>query len=114
MKRRDFILGSVAAAGAFTVIEGPKKLWSASTHQAKLARIAIMSRCFSPVLTSAAHADHRNQNLEILDLPGIIAERYGVHHVEFQHTDFASTESGYLEEFKSRMQRAKSRFRAFS
>jgi sugar phosphate isomerase/epimerase len=108
MKRREFILGSAAAAGAFAILESPGKLWGQSSEQAKRNRIAIMSRSFNPVLKSAAHADDPKRNLDILDLPAMVAERYGVHYVEFQHTDFASTETGFLEEFKSRVQKAKS------
>jgi hypothetical protein len=38
----------------------------------------------------------------------MIAERYGVHHVELQHAHFASTEPGYLEEYRGRLKKAKS------
>ena len=38
----------------------------------------------------------------------MIADRYGVHHVEFQHTHFASTESSYLTEVRERIRKAKS------
>ena len=108
MKRREFVVGSAAAVGSLAVLHGAGKLWAQGSDRAKLDRIAIMSRCFNPVLKSAAHPDDAKRTLEILDVPGMIAERYGVHHVEFQHTDFASTEPEYLAEFKSRMQKAKS------
>ena len=38
----------------------------------------------------------------------MIAERYGVHHVEMQHSHFASTETAYLEEYRGRLKKAKS------
>ena len=38
----------------------------------------------------------------------MVAEHYGIHRVEFQHTDFPSTESAYFQEFRSRMKKAKS------
>jgi sugar phosphate isomerase/epimerase len=41
-----------------------------------------------------------------MDLGGMVAERYGIHRVEFQHVDFPSTESAYLQEFHSRMKKA--------
>lgn len=67
-----------------------------------------MSLCFNPVIKSAAHPDDPKRTLDILDLPDMIAERYGVHYVEMQHSHFTSTESGYLEEFRSRLKKAKS------
>ena len=38
----------------------------------------------------------------------MIADRYGIHHVEFQHTHFASTEPAYLKEVSDRLKKAKS------
>ena len=38
----------------------------------------------------------------------MIAERYGVHRVELQHSHFASTEPSYLEEYRGRLKKAKS------
>ena len=67
-----------------------------------------MSLCFNPVIKSAAHPDDSRRTLDILDLPDMIAERYGVHHVELQHAHFASTEPGYLEEYRGRLKKAKS------
>jgi sugar phosphate isomerase/epimerase len=60
------------------------------------------------VIKSAAHPADPKRTLEILDLPDMIAERYGVHRVEMQHSHFTSTESAYLEEFRGRMKKAKS------
>jgi len=79
-----------------------------SAEQAKLNRIAIMSLCLSPVIKTSAHPDDPKRTLDILDLPGMIAERYGVHFVEMQHAHFASTEPEYLEEFRRRLTQAKS------
>jgi sugar phosphate isomerase/epimerase len=101
IRRREFLIGSAVAAVA-------GRMWGQRADPGKLNRIAIMSLCFSPVMKSAAHADDPKRTLEIMDLPDMIAERYGVHHVEMQHSHFASTESGYLEEFRNRLKRAKS------
>jgi hypothetical protein len=101
MKRREFLIGSAMAAGSGSV-------WGQRPDQAKLDRVAIMSLCFNPVIKSAAHPDDPKRTLDILDLPDAIAERYGVHHVEMQHSHFSSTESAYLEEFRGRMKKAKS------
>ena len=102
MRRREFLFGSTLAAA------GMPRLWGQRPNQAKLDRIAIMSLCFSPVLKSDAHPDDPKRTLDILDLPDMIAERYGVHQVELQHSHFRSTEPAYLEEFRQRLNRAKS------
>jgi hypothetical protein len=83
-------------------------MWGQRPDQSKLDRIAIMSLCFNPIIKSAVHPDDPKRTLEIMDLPDMIAERYGVHHVEMQHSHFVSTEAGYIEEFRSRMKKAKS------
>ena len=101
MKRRKFLIGSAIAAGS-------GRVWGQRPDQAKLDRIAIMSLCFNPVIKSAAHPGDPKRTLDILDLPDMIAERYGVHHLEMQHSHFTATEPAYLEEFRGRMKRAKS------
>jgi hypothetical protein len=102
MKRREFLIGSALAAG-----QG--RVWGQRPDQAKLDRVAIMSLCFNPVIKSAAHPDDPKRTLDILDLPDMVAERYGVHYVEMQHSHFSSAEPAYLEEFRGRMKKAKSR-----
>ena len=101
IKRREFLIGSAIAAGS-------GRVWGQGPNQAKLDRVAIMSYSFDPVIKSAAHPDDPKRTLDILDFPDMIAERYGVHHVEMQHSHFPSTEPGYLEEFRSRLKKAKS------
>ncbi|MGO9254721.1 MAG: sugar phosphate isomerase/epimerase family protein [Bryobacteraceae bacterium] len=101
MKRREFLIGSTIAAGS-------GRVWGQRPDQAKLDRVAIMSLCFNPVIKSAAHPDDPKRTLDILDLPDTIAERWGVHHVEMQHSHFPSTEPAYLEEFRGRLKKAKS------
>lgn len=96
--RRDFLIGY---AGAWV-------MWGQRPDQAKLGRVAIMSLCFNPAIKNAAHPGDPKRTLEILDLPDMIAERYGVHHLEMQHSHFASTEPGYLEEFRNRLKKARS------
>lgn len=104
MDRRKFMMRA-AAAGPFLIAGGMKKLWGQRPDQAKRDRIAIMSRSFNPVLR-AIHPSDPSLTLDVLDLPAMIAERYGVRHVEFQHTDFASTEANYFAEFKNRLAKA--------
>lgn len=68
-----------------------------------------MTLSFDRVLKSARHPEDAKRTLDILDAPQMLADRYGVHHVEFQHTHFASTEPSYLKELRGRLKRANSR-----
>jgi hypothetical protein len=67
-----------------------------------------MTLSFDKVIKSARHPDDPRRTLDILDVPQMIADRYGVQHVELQHYHFASTESSYLRELRDRLKKAKS------
>ncbi|MGA3096145.1 MAG: hypothetical protein ABSF25_06790 [Bryobacteraceae bacterium] len=99
MKRREFFLSSAAAAAA-------GRAWGQRPDQAKLDRIAVMSPCFAPLIKGTARAGNPKATLDLMDLGGMVAERYGIHRMDFQHVDFPSTEPGYLQEFLSRMKKA--------
>jgi hypothetical protein len=100
MKRREFLVSSATAAAASAWAQGPDK--------AKLDRIAVMSLSFGRILTGTTRPGRPGSTLDIMDLGGMLAERFGVHRVEFQHSDFASTEAAYLQEFRSRLTKANS------
>jgi len=100
MTRRDFLGTTALAATAARTGFG-------QSNQAKLDRVAIMSLCFSSVLKTPAAAADTNRTLDVMDLPQMIAERYGVHYVEMQHSHFLSTEPAYLKEFRDRVKKAK-------
>src|SRR3954465_14126600 len=105
MRRRDFLITSAIAAGT------QARDWGQSSNRpepdrTKLDRIAIMTLYFNAVLKIAAHPDDPKRTLDILDAPQMIADRYGVHHVEFQHAHFTSTQSSYLKEVHGRLRRA--------
>jgi len=101
MKRREFLMGCA-------IIARPAKVWGQRQGQARLDRVAIMSLCFNAILKSDLHPDDSKRTLDILDLPEMLADRYGIHHVEMQHSHFRSTEPAYLEEFVGRLKKAKS------
>ena len=101
MKRREFLTGSATALASGSA-------WGQRPDQAKLSGIAVMSLCFDPLLKNAARPNDPQRTIDILDLAGVVAERYGIHRLEFQHTDFPSTETEYWREFRSRMEKAKS------
>jgi hypothetical protein len=77
-------------------------------NQAKLSRIGLMSLCFDTILKSASRPSGPERTVAIMDFAGMVAERYGVHLVEYQHTDFDSTEPAYFQEFRSRVRKARS------
>jgi hypothetical protein len=104
MRRREFLIASAMAAGATGAGWGQTQ--PKSQDKSKLDRISIMTLSFNSVLKSAAHPDDPARTLDILDVPQMYAERYGVHHVEPQHTHFPSTESSYLKEFRGRLKKA--------
>ena len=99
--RPGFLIGSAAALASGGA-------WGKGPDKAKLNRIAVMSLCFDPILKSASHPADPQRTVDIMDLADRVAQRYGIHRVEFQHTDFASTEPGYFQEFRRRMKKAKS------
>jgi hypothetical protein len=76
-------------------------------NQAKLDRIAIMSLNFDGMLKIEGQQDAA-RTIDIMDLPQMMADRYGVRRVELQHAHFASTEPGYLKEFRDRVAKARS------
>jgi sugar phosphate isomerase/epimerase len=114
MKRRDFLLTAAAAAGGGMAAS---RAWARETAPApaKLDRVAIMTYSFDRIIKSAASAaypgasDGPPRTLDILDVPQMFADRYGVHNIEIQHDHFPSTESAYLKEFRARMAKTKSR-----
>jgi hypothetical protein len=101
INRREFLISSAAAVSAATA-------WGQPTVQARLQRIAVMSYSFDSIIQYGVHADDPGRTVDILDFPAMIAQRYGVHHVEIQHAHLRSTEPGYLEEFRNRLKEAKS------
>jgi sugar phosphate isomerase/epimerase len=103
MRRRDFLVGGIAAGMTM------KLLGEARPNQAKLDRLSVMTLCFNRILKDPDHPDDPQRTLEILDVPQMIADRFGIHYVEFQHTHFTSTELPYLREVRDRVKQAKSR-----
>jgi sugar phosphate isomerase/epimerase len=102
--RRTFLAGSLlmlTAAGA----EGKLKH---DRHSAGLDRIAVMTLSFESVLKTARTPDKSKKTLDILDAPQVLADRFGIHHVELQHYHLESAESDYLKEFRGRLRKANS------
>lgn len=102
--RRQFLIGS-AITTCEVRAQTPENV---QLDRAKLERIAVMTLSFDAVLKSARHPDDPKRTLDILDAPQMLVDRYGVHHVELQHTHFASTDPAYLRELRGRLNKAKS------
>jgi sugar phosphate isomerase/epimerase len=103
MKRRDFMVGAAIATGVARRVLGQTR-----SNQAKLDRLAVMTLSFNRVLKNPVHPDDPARTLDILDAPKMLADRFGIHHVEFQHSHFASTEPAYLKEVRDRLKVEKS------
>src|SRR5260221_9186276 len=108
MDRRDFVLQAAGApAGADT-----RTLWAQAPKGARpstLDRIAIMSLNFQRLLKVPDVQDSPERTLDLFDIGEMIADKYGVHKVEFQHYHLASTEPAYFKELRARLEKSKSR-----
>jgi hypothetical protein len=110
MKRREFLMSAAAAAGVASFRTG----WAQGASQAKvkqstLDRIAIMTLNFQRILRVPDEQDSPERTLELFDIGQMLADRYGVHKVEFQHYHLASTEPSYLKELRARLDKSRSR-----
>src|SRR5262245_49686120 len=110
MERREFLIGaaSIAAAAATS-----HSVWAAQApkgaKQSTLDRIAIMTLNFQNLLKVPDVEDNPNRTLELFDVAQMIADKYGVHKVEFQHYHIPSTEPSYLKDLRSHIEKSKSR-----
>jgi hypothetical protein len=97
---------AVAAAAGRPMVraQAPK-----GTKQSTLDRIAIMTLNFQSMLRVPDEPDTPTRTLELFDVAEMIADKYGVHKVEFQHYHIPSTEPSYLKELRSHIEKSKSR-----
>jgi sugar phosphate isomerase/epimerase len=108
MNRREFPVGSALVAGSASRISGQ------TPDKAKLDRIAILTLNFDRILKSPAHPNDPQRTLDIMDVPDMFAEHYGVHYVEVFCTHFLSTERAWFTEFSERVKKAKSKINQIS
>jgi sugar phosphate isomerase/epimerase len=121
MERREFLLGAAIASG-FAALPRGLRAQTPKADPAKLARIAIMSLSFQPILKNAnmenagvnpganlpADQPQLPRTLDLMDIGEVFADKWGVHNVEMQHTHFPSTEEAWLRDFKARLAKTKS------
>ena len=108
MKRREFLI----SAASIAAVAGSRSIWAQApkdVKQSTLDRIAIMTLNFQSILKVPDVDDSPTRTLELFDVAEMIADKYGVHKVEFQHYHIPSTEPSYLKELRSRIEKSKSR-----
>jgi len=111
MRRREFLVGAaaiVALAGTRRPLAQARPAARPVINDAKLVRVAIMSLCFNSILTNPTQPDNPARTLDIMDLGQMLADKYGVHNVEMQHSHFPSTDPKYLKDFRDRLAKSKS------
>jgi len=105
MRRRDFLIGAIAAASAACVRAQDVPLI------AKLDRVGVMSGDFDNLLAETRDWSQPvpTKELDIMDFPQMLADRYNIHNVEVQQFHFLSMKPPYFEKFHGRLKKAKSR-----
>jgi hypothetical protein len=115
MQRRDFLMGTMATMAA---VAGRERVLGAqgrgqtpaNVSPDKLARVSIMTLNFGSILKLPDQQSTPERTLELLDLPQMYVDVYGIHNVEFQHSHLiqAETDPAFVKEMKSRVDNAKS------
>ena len=104
MKRRDFLMGAVAATSLTAVRRGRAQ----APPGDKLSRIAIMMFGLNSIVkTNMPPAPERT--IELMDIGQLCADRFKVHNVELQSNYFPSTEMSWLKDFKARLDKTKTK-----
>ncbi len=66
-----------------------------------------MSAGFSRLIGSSWDQAAQPKSLDIMDIPEMLADRFGLHHFEVQTIHFLSMEPSYYARFNERLQKAK-------
>ncbi|MGH9434369.1 MAG: sugar phosphate isomerase/epimerase family protein [Terriglobia bacterium] len=115
MNRRDFLSGAAGMAGLAARRKAHHAAPGARAPQyydtARLLHAGISSSSFNNFFarTRAAASRLPGPMMPLLDFPGIISDRYQVHHLEFNSLHFATTEPEYLAQLRREIHRARSR-----
>ena len=106
MRRRDFLLGSAAC----TPFAGIARAQDAASR-AKLDRVSVMSNDFDAVMTEVRDWSHvaAPKQLDVMDYPEMLADRYHIHNVDVLNINFLSMEPSYYRKFNERLKQAKSK-----
>ena len=111
MKRREFLAAAAALAGTAGASRlGAQRASPAGrAKQSTLDRIAIMTLNFQRLLKLPDLPQEPERTLELFDTPEMLADKYGVHKIEFQHYHIPSTEPSFLKELRAQIEKRKSR-----
>ena len=112
MKRRAFLAGfGVALLGARAGRARTAAQLDDSDKAKKLARIGVLSWSLNALWSKNPQAGTPRpaKPWDFLDYPELIADRFGLHNLEVQDENFASTELSYIDEFINRMKKTRSR-----
>jgi len=103
VRRREFLIGAAAAASS------PFVGRAQDSKEAKLARVSIMSGGFGRLIPEVWDRSQpvAPKQLEIMDLPQLLADRFGLHNVEVQQIHFLSMEPSYYAKFNEKLKQAK-------
>jgi hypothetical protein len=135
MKRRDFLVGTAASAAAIVGLgqagsaqgQAPAAQPApargggggrgggspANVPAAKLARVSLMTLNFGSIIKLPWAANPTpDQTVELLDLPKMYADTYGVSHIEFQHSHLVNgsqtaPDAAFFREMRARLDAAK-------
>lgn len=116
MLRRDFLAG-LTAAGASAGLGGGGNAFAYTTKKhhgpsapPKQDRIAISTWSLRNYFRATREADFSlpGPMVVLLDFPGMIIEKYNIHHLEVCASHFPSTEQAYLRELKYTLTHARS------
>jgi len=106
MRRRDFLLGWAASTSLAAVAAGQD-----AATRAKLDRVSVMSNDFDTLMAEVRDWSHEAtpRQLDIMDFPAMMADRYHIHNVDVLNINFLSMESSYCKKFSQRLKAAKSK-----
>ena len=106
MRRRDFLIGSAAAASLLKVAQAQD-----AATRAKLDRISLMTNCFDSILPEIwdRSKEVAPKGLDMMDLPDAVADRVRLHNLEVCSINLLSMEPSYIRKFKERVDKAKSK-----
>jgi hypothetical protein len=112
MNRRQFVISSASAVAGLAL---SRTGWGQASpawkrvKPATLERISIMTLNFQSLLKLPDYPDSPDRTLEPFTIAEMLADRYGVHKVEFQHYHIPSTEPSYLKELRAHIEKSRSR-----
>jgi hypothetical protein len=109
MKRREFLVGAAHLSAVATLGARAAHAGQASGQSAKLASVAIMTLNFHALLKLPDQPSSPERTLDVLELPEMYADTYGVHNLEWQHYHLPATEPSFYKDVRARVDKVKSR-----